>query len=94
MCCIAGMPQLKSHSLLHTWCTTLQRAKSNKIQLYTIYIQQVQLKSWRGKVIVGAAAGRYHSVFCTRNEVYSCGLNAGQLGKACVYTCKFSNALG
>ena len=43
------------------------------------------MKSWKGKAIVGAAAGRYHSVFFTRNEVYSCGLNAGQLGKVPVY---------
>ena len=45
-------------------------------------VQQVQLKLWKSKVIVGAAAGRYHSVFFTRHEVYTCGLNAGQLGKA------------
>ena len=45
-----------------------------------VIIQQVQMKSWRGKSIIGAAAGRYHSVFFTQNEVYSCGLNAGQLG--------------
>ena len=38
------------------------------------------MKSWSGKTIVGASAGRYHSVFYTLNEVYSCGLNAGQLG--------------
>ena len=31
-------------------------------------------------MIIGAAAGRYHSVFFTQNEVYSCGLNAGHLG--------------
>ncbi|XP_074626926.1 inhibitor of Bruton tyrosine kinase-like [Acropora palmata] len=41
----------------------------------------VEVKSWSGKtIIVGASAGRYHSVFYTLNEVYSCGLNAGQLG--------------
>ena len=45
-------------------------------------IQQVQMKLRKGKYMIGAAAGRYHSVFFTRNEVYSCGLNAGQLGKA------------
>lgn len=43
------------------------------------------MKSWKGKAIVGAGAGRYHSVFFTRNEVYSCGLNAGQLGRVTVY---------
>lgn len=43
--------------------------------------EQVHLKVWRGKDVVGAAAGRYHSVFFTRHEVYSCGLNAGQLGR-------------
>lgn len=42
--------------------------------------KMVHLKVWRGKDIVGAAAGRYHSVFFTKHEVYSCGLNAGQLG--------------
>lgn len=42
--------------------------------------KMVHLKVWRGKDVVGAAAGRYHSVFFTRHEVYSCGLNAGQLG--------------
>ena len=44
---------------------------------------QLQIKMWKGKEFIGAAAGRYHSVFFTRNEVYSCGLNAGQLGKDC-----------
>ncbi|XP_068698933.1 inhibitor of Bruton tyrosine kinase-like isoform X2 [Montipora foliosa] len=45
-----------------------------------LFPKMVLVKSWRGKAIVGAAAGRYHSVFHTQNEVYSCGLNAGQLG--------------
>ena len=48
------------------------------------------MKSWKGKTIVGAAAGRYHSVFITRNEVYTCGLNAGQLGRVPVYIPLFS----
>lgn len=45
----------------------------------------MQLKLWKGKDIVGAAAGRYHSVFFTAREVYTCGLNAGQLGRACLF---------
>lgn len=31
--------------------------------------------------MVGVAAGRYHTVMYTRHEVYTCGLNIGQLGK-------------
>ncbi|CAH3153614.1 unnamed protein product, partial [Porites evermanni] len=42
--------------------------------------RMLQIKMWKGKEFIGAAAGRCHSVFFTRNEVYSCGLNAGQLG--------------
>ena len=52
-------------------------------QLLLLSIQQVQLKLWKSKDILGAAAGRYHSVFFTKHEVYTCGLNAGQLGMAC-----------
>ncbi|XP_020627308.1 inhibitor of Bruton tyrosine kinase-like [Orbicella faveolata] len=47
-----------------------------------LWPKMVQLKLWKSKDIVGAAAGRYHSVFFTRHEVYTCGLNAGQLGHA------------
>ncbi|XP_078373752.1 inhibitor of Bruton tyrosine kinase-like isoform X1 [Oculina patagonica] len=45
-----------------------------------LFPKMVQLKLWKSKDIVGVAAGRYHSVFFTRHEVYTCGLNAGQLG--------------
>ena len=56
-------------------------------------VQQVQLKLWKSKVIVGAAAGRYHSVFFTRHEVYTCGLNAGQLGKASLVVYMYDNSI-
>ena len=51
------------------------------------------MKLWKGKCIIGAAAGRYHSVLFTRKEVFSCGLNAGQLGKASTYLFTVYNVL-
>ncbi|KAJ7388445.1 hypothetical protein OS493_037607, partial [Desmophyllum pertusum] len=64
-------------------CTTECTGKRSDIQgekSKQVAQSKVQLKLWKGKDIVGAAAGRYHSVFFTRHEVYTCGLNAGQLG--------------
>ncbi|XP_046848381.1 inhibitor of Bruton tyrosine kinase-like isoform X2 [Xenia sp. Carnegie-2017] len=40
----------------------------------------VQMKYSKGKKFVGVAAGKYHSVIFTESQVYSWGLNAGQLG--------------
>lgn len=37
-------------------------------------------KLWKGRQIKGICAGRFHSVVYTDNAVFTCGLNAGQLG--------------
>ncbi|XP_071955936.1 inhibitor of Bruton tyrosine kinase-like [Antedon mediterranea] len=40
----------------------------------------ISLKSLKGKLVVGVAAGRFHTVLYTNDAVYTFGLNAGQLG--------------
>ncbi|XP_033126307.1 inhibitor of Bruton tyrosine kinase-like isoform X2 [Anneissia japonica] len=40
----------------------------------------ISLKNLKGKVIVGVAAGRFHTVLFSNDAVYTFGLNAGQLG--------------
>ena len=47
----------------------------------SLFCWQIQFKAWRGKCMTGAAAGRYHTVLYNNTEVYTCGLNAGQLGR-------------
>ncbi|TTA40553.1 Inhibitor of Bruton tyrosine kinase [Bagarius yarrelli] len=42
--------------------------------------KQVTCKSLKGKNVVGVAAGRFHTVFWTKDAVYTVGLNGGQLG--------------
>lgn len=41
---------------------------------------KMNLKVLKGKAILGVCAGRYHSVIYTADGLYTCGLNAGQLG--------------
>jgi t-SNARE complex subunit (syntaxin) len=43
-------------------------------------------KILKGREIKGICAGRYHSVVYTNNAVFTCGLNAGQLGKICCFS--------
>ena len=38
-------------------------------------------KPWKGQEVLGISAGRFHSVVYTSSAVFTCGLNAGQLGK-------------
>ncbi|KAH3735613.1 hypothetical protein DPMN_042148 [Dreissena polymorpha] len=40
----------------------------------------VSCKSLKGKNVLGLAVGRFHSVIYTSSAVFTCGLNAGQLG--------------
>ncbi|XP_075058792.1 inhibitor of Bruton tyrosine kinase [Mixophyes fleayi] len=42
--------------------------------------RQVQAKTLKGKIVVGVAAGRFHTVLWTKGAVYTMGLNGGQLG--------------
>lgn len=42
--------------------------------------RQIQAKYLKGKIIIGVAAGRFHTVLWTREAVYTMGLNGGQLG--------------
>lgn len=42
--------------------------------------KQITSKSLKNKRFLGVAAGRFHSVIYTINEIYTFGLNAGQLG--------------
>ncbi|XP_056015291.1 inhibitor of Bruton tyrosine kinase-like isoform X2 [Ostrea edulis] len=44
--------------------------------------KQVTGKNIKGKTIKGVCVGRFHTVLYTREAVYTCGLNAGQLGHA------------
>lgn len=37
-------------------------------------------KALKGKKFIGIAAGKFHTLMLTETEVYSWGLNAGQLG--------------
>uniref|UniRef100_A0A674JCI4 Inhibitor of Bruton tyrosine kinase n=1 Tax=Terrapene triunguis TaxID=2587831 RepID=A0A674JCI4_9SAUR len=42
--------------------------------------RQVQAKNLKGRMVIGVAAGRFHTVLWTREAVYTMGLNGGQLG--------------
>ncbi|XP_024123163.1 inhibitor of Bruton tyrosine kinase isoform X2 [Oryzias melastigma] len=42
--------------------------------------KQVFAKMLKGRVVIGVAAGRFHTVLWTREAVYTMGLNGGQLG--------------
>lgn len=35
----------------------------------------------KGRMVIGVAAGRFHTVLWTKEAVYTMGLNGGQLGK-------------
>jgi len=37
-------------------------------------------KAFKGETMIAIAAGRFHSVVCSKHNVYAFGLNAGQLG--------------
>ena len=52
-------------------------------------IRQVQTKALKGKEFIGVAAGKFHTLLYTKNEVYSWGLNAGQLGTQYVLSIAF-----
>ncbi|XP_053317203.1 inhibitor of Bruton tyrosine kinase isoform X2 [Spea bombifrons] len=42
--------------------------------------RQIQVKTLKGKTVIGVAAGRFHTVLWTKDAVYTMGLNGGQLG--------------
>ncbi|XP_060608945.2 inhibitor of Bruton tyrosine kinase isoform X1 [Anolis sagrei] len=42
--------------------------------------RQVQAKNLKGRMVIGVAAGRFHTVLWTKEAVYTIGLNGGQLG--------------
>uniref|UniRef100_A0A672HTE4 BTB domain-containing protein n=1 Tax=Salarias fasciatus TaxID=181472 RepID=A0A672HTE4_SALFA len=42
--------------------------------------KQVFSKTLKGRMVIGVAAGRFHTVLYTREAVYTMGLNGGQLG--------------
>lgn len=42
--------------------------------------KQVSSKTLKGRMVIGVAAGRFHTVLWTREAVYTMGLNGGQLG--------------
>uniref|UniRef100_A0A6J0TZD0 Inhibitor of Bruton tyrosine kinase isoform X1 n=1 Tax=Pogona vitticeps TaxID=103695 RepID=A0A6J0TZD0_9SAUR len=42
--------------------------------------RQVQAKNLKGRMVMGVAAGRFHTVLWTKEAVYTIGLNGGQLG--------------
>ncbi|XP_061316395.1 inhibitor of Bruton tyrosine kinase isoform X1 [Pezoporus flaviventris] len=42
--------------------------------------RQVQAKNLKGRMVIGVAAGRFHTVLWTKEGVYTMGLNGGQLG--------------
>ncbi|XP_068004756.1 inhibitor of Bruton tyrosine kinase isoform X2 [Melanerpes formicivorus] len=42
--------------------------------------RQVQAKNLKGRMVIGVAAGRFHTVLWTKEAVYTMGLNVGQLG--------------
>ncbi|KAJ8026856.1 Inhibitor of Bruton tyrosine kinase [Holothuria leucospilota] len=44
--------------------------------------RQIIGKGFTDKKIVGVVAAKYHSVFYTEDQVYTCGLNGGQIGHA------------
>ena len=49
--------------------------KENYFQFF-----QIQHKQLKGKFMTGIAAARFHSAIYTRHELFTFGLNAGQLG--------------
>lgn len=46
----------------------------------TLIPVKINLKLLKGKRIIGMCAGRFHTVVYTADGVYTCGLNAGQIG--------------
>ena len=44
------------------------------------YPKEVTSKSLKNKIFIGISAARFHSVIYTKQELYTFGLNAGQLG--------------
>ena len=42
--------------------------------------KQINSKALKNKTIIGVSVGRFHSVIYTNHEIYTFGLNAGQLG--------------
>ncbi|XP_076444948.1 inhibitor of Bruton tyrosine kinase-like [Babylonia areolata] len=52
----------------------------NKDTSKSLLPAKVNVKLLKGKTIVGIYAGRFHSVAHTVDGVYTCGLNAGQIG--------------
>lgn len=42
--------------------------------------KQVSNKGLKGKTVIGVDAGRFHSLIYTASSLFTCGLNAGQLG--------------
>uniref|UniRef100_A0A8C9SNX1 Inhibitor of Bruton tyrosine kinase n=1 Tax=Scleropages formosus TaxID=113540 RepID=A0A8C9SNX1_SCLFO len=42
--------------------------------------KQVFCKALKGRIVIGVAAGRFHTVLWTRDALYTMGLNGGQLG--------------
>nr|KAG5696780.1 hypothetical protein BaRGS_012803 [Batillaria attramentaria] len=45
-----------------------------------ISVTQLNLKILKGKPVLGVCAGRFHTVVYTGDGIYTCGLNAGQIG--------------
>jgi len=43
--------------------------------------KQVSCKGLKGKTVLGLGTGRFHSLIHTSGSLYTCGLNAGQLGR-------------
>ena len=65
--------------------TTYKEYNNNKVLLKDYFIFQISHKSLKGKIMIGVAAARFHSAIFTKNELFTFGLNAGQLG---MYFCK------
>lgn len=42
--------------------------------------RQVQSKHLKGRIVIGVAVGRFHTVLWTKDALYTMGLNGGQLG--------------
>ena len=49
--------------------------------IFFLFSLQVNSKNLKGKTIKGVCVGRFHTVLYTSDAVYTCGLNAGQLGE-------------
>ena len=52
-------------------------------QVLVVLWLQMNMKLLKGRDILGVCAGRFHSVVYTADGVYTCGLNAGQIGQWC-----------